>query len=557
MIADCRLTLSQDKEILAIDWFSPQARDQYAPEWRAYLHQRLDHLPDFRLAASHLAWKGENFECLELPAPDQARFLILKREDHRAPLYEAALDALPDGVQIYDRHAGLVYLNPASRRLSGIPGHLDLTGRHLLDLYALDEEVSTVLTTLRTQRPVINRVDDFLSADGRRINSVNTGYPVFDGPELAGAVVFERDLATLETQIAGLEEMRKSVRNKVSRPSGVFTGFDFSDLIGRHPELVSAINLARKIAPRDCPVLLVGETGTGKEIFAQGIHKASDRRHKKFVALNCAAVPESLVESFFFGTSKGSFTGSEDKPGLLEEADGGVLFLDELNSMSLGLQSKLLRVIQEGVFRRVGGARDLRADVRFISACNEDPASLVRRNILRRDLFHRLSTVTVEIPPLRDRPEDMEELVHFYLAKCINRYAKSCREVAPEVLARFRAYDWPGNVRELFNVLDYVLNTMDGDRLELKHLPRALRLLEERPAETAPGGQETSAPAASSPGLPMPGGSDLPARLREAEKRIIEDTLLRCRYNFTKAAAELGLSRQRLQYRAKKLGLAS
>lgn len=158
--------------------------------------------------------------------------------------------------------------------------------------------------------------------------------------------------------------------------------------------------LAKRVAGQDSSVLLVGETGTGKEIFAQSIHRSSPRSGKKFLAINCAAIPDTLIESLLFGTQKGSFTGSEDKAGYFEEANGGTLFLDELNSMSLTMQSKLLRVLQENTFRRVGGSRDLKLDVRIISSCNEDPFRSISENQFRRDLFYRLSTVMIELPPL-------------------------------------------------------------------------------------------------------------------------------------------------------------
>ena len=481
----------------------------------------------------------------------------MKKEDPRSLLFEYTLNKILDGIQIYDQNACLVYINQASRDISGIPSHLNVEGKHLMDLYDLEEEISTIMTCLRTRRPVINRFDSFKAVGGSAISSVNTAYPIFDGQGgLIGAVVFEQNLGSINDQIEKLEERKKTIRNKASLPVSPFHGYEFSDLVGSNQELSVAIALARKIARQDCNVLLVGETGTGKEIFAQSIHKASDRKKKKLVAINCAAVPDTLIESMFFGTSRGSFTGSVERPGLLEEANGGVLFLDELNSMSLGMQSKLLRVIQEGSFRRVGSSQDIRTDVRFISSCNDDPAGLIARNILRKDLFYRLSTVTIDIPPLRDRMDDIGELVDFYLTKNINRYLKTIGEVSPLVLEVFQKYQWPGNVRELFNVLDYVLNTLEGDRIEVRHLPRHLQAEEEPPAQSAsPVGEGQGVQAGPAAPVGSGGGLDLDETMRAIEKQIIEETLTRCRYRLTRAAASLGLSRQTLQYRIKKLGI--
>lgn len=181
------------------------------------------------------------------------------------------------------------------------------------------------------------------------------------------------------------------------------TQYTMQDIIGSDPRLVSVKNLACKMALKDINILIQGETGTGKEIFAQGIHNLSSRKNEKFVAVNCAAFPETLIEGLLFGTAKDAFTGSTDKIGLIEEANHGSLFLDELNSMSLSMQAKLLRVLQEKTLRRVGSTKSIPVDVRIISSCNEDAYALSENGTLRRDLFYRLASVVVEIPPLRER----------------------------------------------------------------------------------------------------------------------------------------------------------
>ena len=529
------------------------------------MNRRLASVSELRFdrRTAVLTWGSERFLYKELDWPEGAKCILIKKDDHKELLYEFALDEIKDGIQIYDREGRLIHLNQASRKISGIPGHLQVAGKHLMELYDLDPEISTVMTSLRTRRPVINRFDNFKSMEGSSsIVSVNTAYPVFDNQELAGSVVFEQNLESIRDQIESLEERKNTIKEKISLPVSKFSGYQFSDLVGQNRDLIVAITLAKKIAPQECNILLVGETGTGKEIFAQSIHKSSDRRNKKFVAINCAAMPDTLIESMFFGTSKGSFTGSVNRPGLLEEAAGGVLFLDELNSMSLSMQSKLLRVIQEGSFRRLGGSRDIRTDIRFISSCNEEPSGLIERNVLRKDLFYRLSTVSIDIPPLRSRMDDIEELVAFYLAKQIGGYLKTIDGVAPQVLAQFREYHWPGNVRELFNVLDYVLNTVEGDRIEVKHLPRNLAIVGESADSSSAGPPEPHPNSADDGGefdessWPVHHGRrDLNIFLHKIEKKAIEEALLKCRYNLTRTAASLNLSRQNLQYRIKKLGI--
>ena len=580
-LIDCTLSLDDRGTVTGVHWSDPQLQKAYEQEWKAFVGQRLSVIPDFRVEAARakITWRNEEFDYQEVVPAKGLRLLLLKKEDHRTLLFEYALNAFPDGIQIYDANACVVHINRASCGISGIPAHLDVTGKHLMDLYDLEEEISTTMTCLRTRRPVINRVDSFKSTSGNAISTVNTAYPVFDGHKLVGAVVTDQNLDTLNAQIETLEERKKTIRDKTSLPATPFRGYHFSDLVGSNRELTAAVALARKISRQDCNVLLVGETGTGKEIFAQSIHKASDRKKKKFVAINCAAVPDTLIESMFFGTSKGSFTGSVEQPGLLEEADGGVLFLDELNSMSLGMQSKLLRAIQEGSFRRVGSGRDIRTNVRFISSCNEPPAHLIEQNVLRKDLFFRLATVTIDIPPLRDREDDIEELVRFYLAKNINRYLKTVEDISPGALRMFQNYSWPGNVRELFNLLDYILNTAEDGRIEVAHLPRHMRAGEEpslvvaRPeaeSSTPPlnwlehfwresgqscqePGQEPGQEQGQEPGQKQ--GRDLDALLRAVEKRVIEEALARCRYRLNRTADSLGVSRQTLQYRIRKLGI--
>ena len=312
---------------------------------------------------------------------------------------------------------------------------------------------------------------------------------------------------------------------------------------GHTPDL----ELAQRVAPQNSPVMLVGETGTGKEIFAQSIHRSSPRAGKKFVAINCAAIPETLIESLLFGTAKGSFTGSEDKAGYFEEASGGTLFLDELNSMSLVMQSKLLRVLQERTFRRVGGKKDLELDVRIISSCNEDPFQTVEENKFRRDLFYRLSSVIIELPPLREHLEDLEQLTWYHLEQTAFQYVHRITRIQPQVYQLLRAYRWPGNVRELFHVLDYAQNVADSDVMTVEHLPAYLR------KNQAPAPRQ-SAPLTPSGHIDF-SHTSLQALMDDYEKEVITQALDHCGYNISQTAQALGILRQSLQYRIRKYGI--
>ena len=358
-------------------------------------------------------------------------------------------------------------------------------------------------------------------------------------------MVFEQNLEVIQAQIAWLEKIRAALTDQGEKlPPARFSGYTFSNIIGTSQKLIDAVNLAKRVAVQNSSVLLVGETGTGKEVFAQSIHRFSLRKDKKFVAINCAAIPDTLIEGVFFGTQKGAFTGSTNSVGLLEEADGGTLFLDELNSMSLTMQSKLLRVIQEGTFRRIGGSQDKKTDIRFISSCNEPPAQLLKDNALRKDLYYRLSTVTIDLPPLREHPEDIPQLAEEYISAKSYKYAKSIQSIGPDVIALFSQYGWPGNVRELYNVLDFTLNVVDGPVIGVAHLPRYLQDIQKPQILSAGEHQEESWLH-----------HDLQYTMDSYESQVLKAVLEYYGGNITRAADCLGLRRQSLQYRMKKYGI--
>ena len=301
----------------------------------------------------------------------------------------------------------------------------------------------------------------------------------------------------------------------------------------------------------DDNILIQGETGTGKEIFAQGIHNLSSRKNEKFVAVNCAAFPETLIEGLLFGTAKGAFTGSTDKIGLIEEANHGTLFLDELNSMSLSMQAKLLRVLQEKTLRRVGSTKSIPVDVRVISSCNEDAYVLSENGALRRDLFYRLASVVVEIPPLRERLDDIVPLTWHFVRKNQELSAQPITEISPAFWERLRQHSWPGNVRELFHVLSFALSDCEGTILQEENLPTRFK--------TRPNGdtekisisyhEPVDAPPDFEPGL-----SQL---VKDYERQLLREAYLFCGRNATKTAELLKISRQNFQYYLKKYDLNS
>ncbi|NLW23189.1 MAG: sigma 54-interacting transcriptional regulator, partial [Tissierellia bacterium] len=290
----------------------------------------------------------------------------------------------------------------------------------------------------------------------------------------------------------------------------------------------------------DYNVLIYGETGTGKEIIAQSIHNSSRRKDKKFVAQNCAAIPENLLESSFFGTSAGSFTGATNRSGLFEQAEGGTLLLDELNSLPIFMQAKLLRVLQEGYVRRVGGKEDIPIDVRIIATTNEKPDILIKEKRLREDLYYRLGPIYVDIPPLRQRKADIDYLTRIFIKRESKLIKVREPKLSNEVKRFFRDYPWQGNVRELKNVVSYVLlNTLCVDTVELEHLPPYMH---EKMLEAKNSNIELD-------------NLSYNEKVSEFERNLIKTALDVAKGNVSEASRLLGIKRQTLQYKIKILNI--
>src|SRR2546425_1020088 len=286
--------------------------------------------------------------------------------------------------------------------------------------------------------------------------------------------------------------------------SGALAAFE-----AESPAMREMLSIARKVAESEVSsVLLQGESGTGKDLVAKAIHYQSNRSEGPFVAINCAALPGTLIESELFGYEKGAFTDAKArKEGLFEQAEGGTLFLDEIGELELSLQAKLLRVLEEGAFRRVGGLKDLPLDVRVIAASNRDLKTEGEAGRFRADLFYRLSVIQIDIPPLRERNDDVRVLAEHYISNFKSRLRKNIDSITPETLAAFRNYDWPGNVRELRNVIERAMILEDGDEITPKYLPRGLAGESRAGIEARGGGRADNNP------LPPKGGA-----LGEGEK---------------------------------------
>ena len=338
--------------------------------------------------------------------------------------------------------------------------------------------------------------------------------------------------------------------------------FGLDRIVGESPAVRGVLGLARKVAESEVSsVLLQGESGTGKDLIAKAIHYASRRADAPFVAINCAAIPAALIESELFGYEKGAFTDAKArKEGLFEQAEGGTLFLDEIGELELGLQAKLLRVLEEGSFRRVGGLKDVDLDVRVVAASNRDLKAEAGAGRFRLDLYYRLSVIQVDVPPLRERGGDVLLLADHFLAELGGRLRKSARRLSPEVEDAFCRYSWPGNVRELRNVIERALILEEGDMVTAEHLPPGLaRALGSEPAGPVEAVAPPIPPRAAGPAPDDDGYVDSLVRLPQGgipldrvEMSLIRQALAQSGGNQTKAAALVGITRDQLVYRLRK-----
>jgi two-component system response regulator HydG len=315
--------------------------------------------------------------------------------------------------------------------------------------------------------------------------------------------------------------------------------YAFAGMIGHNAKMQELYRVVRTLAETDVTALIQGETGTGKELIARAIHHHSARRAGNFVAVNCGALAETLLESELFGHEKGAFTGAvTQRRGVFEVADGGTLFLDEIGEVSPGTQIRLLRVLQEGEFQRVGGTQPIRVDVRILSATNQELEDLVKKGRFRQDLYYRLNVFPIRVPPLRERTDDVPQLVSQFLETCNRRMNKHITGVSPQAMALLMAHRWPGNVRELENVIQRMAVVARSEMLDVEDLPGEIR------------GDEIGSPEAS---------KDLREIARESaelvEKRVITDALSKSGGNITRAAKALGISRATLQSKMKLYGL--
>lgn len=460
---------------------------------------------------------------------------FLKRMNY---YYDKVLDEIDAGVHVVDEGGNTVIYNRKMAEIEGM-AKADVLYKNLHDVFSFEHnEESRLLEAVEKGIKIENAKQSYYNNQGLEITTVNHTLPIFYENERIGAMEIARDITKLEKLIRENRQQREETR------------FTFQSIIGHSPAISDVIEASKRATRTDSSILIIGDTGTGKELFAQSIHNASERAHRPFISQNCAAIPDNLIEGLLFGTKKGAFTGAIERPGLFEEAEGGTLLLDEINSLNIHLQAKLLRVLQEKKVRRVGDTRDRSFNVRIIATINEDPIEAITNGHLRKDLYYRLGVVSLSIPPLKERREDIEELAYHFIHKYNEKFAMGVKDIDPSLLSNFFHYEWPGNVRELEHLIEGAMNLIEYEEsITYHHLPFHYRhRLQSQPFLKKE--KVFDHPVDSNKHEHI--GHTLNDYLTKAERHFIQQALIRNQHHITNTAKELGMSRQNLQYRIKK-----
>lgn len=487
-------------------------------------------------------------------------------------------DHLSDAVYFIDNRGAILYMNKAAEKLDGYNLN-QVRGHTVSELYGLTVTQSPLLRVAANKKPLHDHTFRYY-VNNREVYQICNTFPIELPDGSWGAFSIQKDVTKLKETIEKNIELQKQLfgyheesPQKSGKESKLYT---FNDIIGDHPLLQECKNLAYNAAQSDAPIFLCGLTGTGKELFAQSIHSASKRKNNTFLAINCAAIPETLLEGLLFGTVKGIYTGATERKGLFEQASGGTLFLDEINSMPLSSQSKLLRVLEEKYVMPLGSNEKIQINTRIISSCNVFPREAIQKQQIREDLFYRLAVINILIPSLQERKSDIFLLAHHFISLYNAKYKRSILAMEDDIMSFFLNYSWPGNVRQLKYCIECAMNLVNDDEMTIKekHLPFYLKERPnsissfdqdlqslELPIETINVPKKEFIPANSThtfietPKAPTPNGENLLASIRQKEKEKIIEALVKNQGSISKSAKDLGLSRQTLVYRMKKHGI--
>jgi arginine utilization regulatory protein len=462
--------------------------------------------------------------------------LLIALSEMTNEVLAAILKSIDEGIHVINTDGITIFYNEVAAKHDGLHQG-EVLGKPLLEVFpSLSEETSTLYKVLLTKKPIFNQPQTYLNKYSVKIETINTTLPIFVKNEFIGAVEIAKDYSKMKMLTERLLELQKGlIQNEKSNPKN--TQYTLDDLITVDENFINLIKKAKKLAKSNSPILVYGESGTGKELLIQGIHHESKRSNGPFIAQNCAAIPEALLESILFGTAKGSYTGAVDRPGLFELANGGTLFLDELHTMPIELQAKLLRVLEDGIVRRVGGSKSVSVDVRIVAAMNEHPNDALANQKLRLDLFYRLNVLMFELLPLRIRKVDILLLSKHFIQYFNTQLEKKVQGITSEVEGLFLHYQWPGNVRELKHTIEYMMNICENNQLTAQELPTLFKQTMDKHRV-----DDTKVESLA-----------LRKNIQELESSLISKALTISLGNINQAAKLLEIPRQTLQYKIQKL----
>lgn len=442
-------------------------------------------------------------------------------DQHKFSVTEAILESISDGVFTVNSDWLVTSFNRSAEKITGV-GREEAIGRHCSDVFrsSLCGVSCALEQTLRTGKPVINKSAYFINAEGDRIPiSISTAVLKNEKGEVIGGAETFRDLSEVE-----------ALHQQLDRK------YSIGDFVSSSPVMQRLFNIIPAIAESPSTVLITGDTGTGKEVLARTIHEHSQRKEKAFIAVNCGALPDNLLESELFGYKAGAFTGaSHDKLGRFALAEGGTLFLDEIGEVSKALQVRLLRVLQERTYEPLGGIETVKADVRIIAATHRNLEKMVAEGEFREDLYYRINIAKLELPALAERKEDIPLLVEKFISKFNLLMRKDITGIDPSALSLLVAHDWPGNIRELENVIERAFILCSGGRIGIEHLSEQIKITGNNQIE------DNSITVRKVQGI--------------VEIQLIEDALKRNNFNRLATAKELGMHKTTLFRKIKKLGI--
>ncbi len=447
--------------------------------------------------------------------------LMEQDKHHQIPHHvtEIILESISDGVFTVDHEWRITSFNRAAEVITGIPRE-EAVGKFCWEIFRSNmcERDCALRRTMKRGKSFIDTSTYIITKEGRHIPVVVSTSLLkdTDGKVLGGVETF-RDMSLVE-------ELRKELEGR----------FQVGDMVSRNPGMHKIFRILPQVAESDSTVLIQGETGTGKELLAKAIHELSPRRKKPFIAVNCGALPDTLLESELFGYKKGAFTdATRDKPGFFSSAEGGTILLDEVGDLSAAFQVRLLRVLQNQTYQPLGATAPVQANVRILAATNRDLENLVKKGTFRHDLFYRINVIRLDLPPLRERKEDIPMLVKHFIGRFNRLHGRSVTGISQEALSLLMFHDYPGNIRELENVIEHAFALCHEGQIEIPCLPENLRIASPQPA---------------------PRGT-MDAVLKSTEAQVIRDALERNRNNRLAAAHELGIHKSTLFRKIKALGI--